>query len=87
MEHSEEKLQFLKRQLSIAEQSKRESDLESSYLAQREMAIHFEQCGDKWLADHFHQRCLETGRLIKGDNRRKEGEAHFHVGLSFKSRG
>lgn len=32
-------------------------------------------------------RCLETGVLIKGDNRRKEGEAHCHVGLALENRG
>ncbi len=35
----------------------------------------------------YHCRSLETGVLIKGDNRRKEGEAHCHVGLAVENRG
>ena len=53
----------------------------------RSLAQYFEQTGDIWLADHFHQRCLETSLLIKSDGRKKEGEAHCHVGLSLENRG
>ncbi len=35
----------------------------------------------------FLSSCLETGVLIKGDNRRKEGEARCHVGLALENRG
>ena len=87
IEHSRDKLDLLRQRLSTAEEAKRASDLDSTYLAQRELALHFEQAGDRWLSDHFHQRCLDTGKMVKGDNRRKEGEAHFHVALSYENRG
>ena len=51
------------------------------------LAQYFEQTGDIWLSDHFHQRCLETSVLIKNDGRKKEGEAHCNVGLSLENRG
>ena len=62
-------------------------DVESEYMSLRCLAQYFEQTGDTWLADHFHQRCLETSVLIKSDGRKKEGEAHCNVGLSLENRG
>ena len=51
------------------------------------LAQYFEQTADTWLADYFHQRCLDTSMLIKSDGRKKEGEAHCNVGLSLENRG
>uniref|UniRef100_A0A1X7TNC5 Tetratricopeptide repeat protein 29 n=1 Tax=Amphimedon queenslandica TaxID=400682 RepID=A0A1X7TNC5_AMPQE len=82
-----DKLDYLQVCLMSAEDASRRGDLEAVYLSQRDLALHFDQTGDHWLSDHFHNRCLETGRLIKGDGRRKEGEAHFHVGLAYENRG
>ena len=87
VENSRDKLDLLRRGMSSAEEAKRCSDLDTAYLGLRELALHFEETGDRWLADHFHHRCLETGHNIKGDNRKKEGEAHFHVSLSYENRG
>ncbi|XP_065885856.1 tetratricopeptide repeat protein 29-like isoform X2 [Dysidea avara] len=81
------KLDQMKCHLTAAESSRRTGDMESVYMSLRSLAQYFEQTGDIWLADHFHQRCLETSLLIKSDGRKKEGEAHCHVGLSLENRG
>ena len=62
-------------------------DLDAVYMGQRSLAQHFDQTGDTWLSDHFHNRCLQTSLMIKSDNRKKEGEAHCNVGLSLENRG
>ena len=56
-------------------------------MTQWDLAQCFEQSRDTWLSDHFYNQCLETGVQIKGDGRRKEGEAHCHVGLALENRG
>ena len=56
-------------------------------MTQWDLAQCFEQSRDTWLSDHFYNRCLETGVQIKGDGRRKEGEAHCHVGLALENGG
>ena len=87
IEDKEDKLRYLQARLSDIEEASRIGDLDAVYMTQREVALQFDQMGDHWLADHFHNCCLKTGCQIKGDNRRKEGEAHFHVGLAYENRG
>ena len=86
IEEKPDKLDYLQVCLMAAEDADRRDDPEAVYLSQRDLALHFDQTGDHWLSDHFHSRCLETGRMVKGDNRRKEGEAHFHVALAYENR-
>ena len=74
-------------QLTQAEDAQRSGDLDTVYMCQQTLAQRFEQSKDTWLSDHFYQRSLETGSLVKSDNRRKEGEAHCHVGLALENRG
>jgi hypothetical protein len=62
-------------------------DLELVYTSLNSLAEYFEEANDIWLADHFHKRCLETSLLIKNDGRRREGEAHCNMGLSYESKG
>ena len=52
-------------QLTLAEDAHQAGDLDSVYMAQRNMAQYFEQSGDTWLSDHFYNRCLETGKLVR----------------------
>ena len=87
VEHKPAKMHYLKTGLATAEEARRINDLSTVYLTQQETAIHFEQEGDRWLADHFHKSSLETSRKMKGDGHRKEAEACFHVGLTYKDKG
>ena len=82
-----DKLMYLVKRLKEAETGRRKEELDIVYMCQKDLALHFEGTDDRWLADHFHLCCLETGRSIAGDNRRKEGEAHLHVGLAYENRG
>lgn len=74
-------------QLTATEDARRAGDLDTVYMTQWDLAQYFEHSHDTWLSDHFYNRCLETGVQIKGDGRRKEGEAHCHVGLALENRG
>ena len=87
IDDNEDKLKYLVSRLQEAETAKRKEAMDVVYMCQKDLALHFEESGDRWLADHFHSCCLETGRSITGDNRRKEGEAHLHVGLAYENRG
>ena len=87
IDDNKDKLQYLQRNLIRAEEASRHGDLDSVYMIQKEIALNFDQQSDHWLSDHFHNQCLVTGSLIKGDNGRKKGEAHFHVALAYENRG
>jgi tetratricopeptide (TPR) repeat protein len=87
LENEDAKLHQLKVYLSAAEDGKRNGDLELVYTSLNSLAEYFEEANDIWLADHFHKRCLETSLLIKNDGRRREGEAHCNMGLSYESKG
>lgn len=62
-------------------------DLERVYTSLQSLAEYFEETNDMWLADHFRSRCLETSLEIKNDGRRKEGEAHCNMGVSYEAKG
>ena len=87
IENDHTKLEYLRVQLTAAEDAERGGDLEVVYTAQKKLAQYFEGNQGTWLADHFYQRSLETGSMIVGDNQRKEGEGHCNVGLSLERRG
>jgi hypothetical protein len=56
--------------MTIAEDAQRANDLDTVYMAQKNLAQYFEQTEDakrtkdKWLADYFYSRCLETGSMV-----------------------
>lgn len=87
IDNDEKKMMYLVSRLKEAESAKRKEDLDIVYMCQKDLALHFEETDDRWLSDHFHSCCLETGQCITGDKRRKEGEAHLHVGLACENRG
>ena len=81
------KLEYLRVQLTSAEDAEREGDLETVYLARRSLAQYFDRNEGTWLSFHFHQRSLEVARRISGDNQRAEGEGQCSVGLAMEKRG
>lgn len=54
----------------MAEDAQRANDLDTVYMAQRNLAQYFEltedakRTKDKWLSDHFYDRCLETAMMV-----------------------
>lgn len=81
------KLEYLRVQLTTAEDAERKGHLEVVYLALRSLAQYFERNQGTWLAFHFYQRSLEIASRITGDNQRAEGEGHCNVGLAMEDRG
>ena len=58
IENSISKLEYLKLQLTSAEEAGRTGDVDAVYMAQRKMAQYFEQTKDMWLSDHFYNRSV-----------------------------
>lgn len=51
------------------------------------LACYFNNSEDKWVRNHFYERCFEIAQLIKIDGGKKEAEAHAHMGLLFEEDG
>ena len=87
IENDHAKLEYLRVQLTAAEDARRRGDIETEYAALKSLARYFERNQGTWLADHFYQCSLETAALIARENPKKEGEAHCNVALSLEKRG
>ena len=87
IEYEPSTLDELKSQLTRAEMAKRTGNLEVVYTCQRSLAQCFANSKNPWLSAHFYERCLETALGVKGDSRKKEGEAHCFLGESWEKRG
>lgn len=82
IEESEEKLEYIKSQLIVAEIASRQGHSEKIYESQHALSQFFEQIGNFRLADHFYTEAFNTSKQIRGDGRRKEAEANFNLGTS-----
>ena len=81
------KLEYLRVQLTAAEDAERMENLEGVYHARRSLAQYFDRNQGTWLSFHFYQRSLEIASRITGDNQRAEGEGQCSVGLALEKRG
>lgn len=45
------------------------------------LACYFNNSEDKWVRNHFYERCFKIAQVIKIDGGKKEAEAHGHMGL------
>lgn len=81
LEDEQEKLQFMRDQLTSAEQAKRNGQSEKVYHAYLTMATHFKELGDFWLSDYFFEASFSSTMDIRGDGRCKEAEANWNLGL------
>ncbi|XP_038055476.1 tetratricopeptide repeat protein 29-like [Patiria miniata] len=82
----EAKLEEMKKRLTEAELALRIDDMDGVFTARNLLAEYFLDTGDLWLSDHFFISCLEMAQKIKGDGRRKEGEAHCNMGRAYERR-
>ncbi|XP_022108504.1 tetratricopeptide repeat protein 29-like [Acanthaster planci] len=82
----EVKLEEMKKRLTEAELALRIDDIDGVFTARNHLAEYFLDTGDLWLSDHFFISCLEMAQKIKGDGRRKEGEAHCNMGRAYERR-
>jgi tetratricopeptide (TPR) repeat protein len=81
------KLEYLRVQLTAAEDAERMENFDGVYMALRSLAQYFERNQGTWLSIHFYQRSLEIASRITGDNQRAEGEGQCNVGLAMEKRG
>jgi hypothetical protein len=51
------------------------------------LACYFDNSEDKWVRNHFYERCFNIAQLIKADGGKKEAEAESHMGLLFEEEG
>lgn len=51
------------------------------------LATYFEELGDVSFSNHFYQLCMGTSVKVRGDGRRKEAEANYNMGVSYKRQG
>lgn len=84
LENEPEKLDTLKTYLSTAEGAFRKDDFGQVYKCQFQLACYFQGTGDKWLADHFFERCLATSTSVTSDGGRTAAEGHCNVGLALE---
>lgn len=73
--------------LTNAEYAARLGKWDDVYACRHALARYFLQSGDFWLSDHFFQTALDVSLNIKLDGRRRESEAHCHMGLACERRG
>ncbi|XP_033632258.1 tetratricopeptide repeat protein 29-like [Asterias rubens] len=82
----ESKLEVMRKRLTEAELALRIDDIDGVFASRNGIAEYFLGTGDLWLSDHFFISCLEMAQKIKGDGRKKEGEAHCNMGRAYERR-
>ncbi|XP_023561484.1 tetratricopeptide repeat protein 29 [Octodon degus] len=87
LEQQPDKLDFLYQYLTRAEAAERKGYLEDVYNNLYVLACYFDNPEDKWVRNHFYERCFEVAHLIKFDGGKKEAEAQAHLGLLYEEDG
>ncbi|CAO2611299.1 Tetratricopeptide repeat protein 29 [Lemmus lemmus] len=87
LEEQPEKLDSFYRYLTRAEAAERQEYYEEVYNNLYALACFFNNSEDKWVRNHFYERCFNVAQLIKVDGGKKEAEAQAHMGLLFEEEG
>ncbi|XP_007528507.2 tetratricopeptide repeat protein 29 [Erinaceus europaeus] len=87
LEEQPDKLDHLYLYLTRAEEAERKGYFEDIYENLYILACYFDNNEDKWVRNHFYERCFQVAQLIKIDGGKKEAEAHAHMGLLFEENG
>ncbi|KAI5151958.1 tetratricopeptide repeat protein 29 [Manis pentadactyla] len=87
LEEQPDKLDHFYRYLTRAEAAERKEYFEDVYNNLYALASCFNNSEDKWVRNHFYERCFKIAQLIKIDGGKKEAEAHLHMGLLFEEEG
>ncbi|XP_024591948.1 tetratricopeptide repeat protein 29 [Neophocaena asiaeorientalis asiaeorientalis] len=87
LEEQPDKLDHFYYYLTRAEAAERKEYFEEVYNNLYALACYFNNSEDKWVRNHFYERCFEIAQLIKIDGGKKEAEAHAHMGLLFEEDG
>ncbi|XP_012515492.1 PREDICTED: tetratricopeptide repeat protein 29 [Propithecus coquereli] len=81
LEEQPDKLDHFYHYLTRAEDAERKGYFEDVYKNLYALACYFNNSEDKWVRNHFYERCFNVAQLIKIDGGKKEAEAHAHMGL------
>ncbi|XP_064637606.1 tetratricopeptide repeat protein 29-like isoform X2 [Lineus longissimus] len=84
LEDEHEKLDTLKIHLTGSEEAGRKENFVDVYNSLYKLARYFQLTGDKWLSDHFFDKCLQTSSSVQGDEGRMLAEAHCNMGLAIE---
>jgi len=57
------------------------------YQSHHYLAKYFQSTGDKWLADHFYQNCLQYSASVTNDDGKVAAEGHCNVGICLEEAG
>ncbi|XP_058921729.1 tetratricopeptide repeat protein 29 isoform X2 [Kogia breviceps] len=87
LEEQPDKLDHFYYYLTRAEAAERKEYFEEVYNNLYALACYFNTSEDKWVRNHFYERCFKIAQLIKMDCGKKEAEAHAHMGLLFEEDG
>ncbi|XP_035887754.1 tetratricopeptide repeat protein 29 isoform X2 [Phyllostomus discolor] len=87
LEEQPDKLDHFYYYLTRAEVAERKGYFEDVYNNLYALACYFNNSEDKWVRNHFYERCFQIAQLIKIDGGKKEAEAHGHMGLLFEEDG
>ncbi|KAB0359953.1 hypothetical protein FD754_004109, partial [Muntiacus muntjak] len=84
LEEQPDKLDHFYYYLTRAETAERKEYFEEVYNNLYALACYFNNSEDKWVRNHFYERCFKIAQVIKIDGGKKEAEAHGHMGLLFE---
>ncbi|XP_006872346.1 PREDICTED: tetratricopeptide repeat protein 29 [Chrysochloris asiatica] len=87
LEEQPDKLDHFYHYLTRAETAERKGYLEDVYNNLHALACYFNNPEDKWVRNHFYERCFKIAQLIKIDGGKKEADAHAHMGLLYEEDG
>ncbi|XP_054451672.1 tetratricopeptide repeat protein 29 [Pteronotus mesoamericanus] len=87
LEEQPDKLDHFYHYLTRAEVAERKGYFEDVYNNLYALACYFNNPEDKWVRNHFYERCFQIAQLIKIDGGKKEAEAYGHMGLLFEEDG
>ena len=62
-------------------------DFQEVYRCRFELARYFQSSGDKWLADHFFNTCLQTSSVVSNDGGKMQAEGYCNVALAQEENG
>ncbi|GAB1293337.1 Tetratricopeptide repeat protein 29 [Apodemus speciosus] len=84
LEDQPDKLDNFYHYLTRAEAAERKEYYEEVYNNLYALACYFDNSEDKWVRNHFYERCFNIAQRIKFDGGKKEAEAEAHMGLLFE---
>lgn len=87
LEQQRDKLDNFYHFLTRAEAAERKEYYDDVYDNLYALACYFDNAEDKWVRNHFYERCFNIAQLIKFDGGKKEAEAQAHMGLLFEEEG